>query len=152
VREIFNADMTWDGYNPLFAFGSGLSYTSFSYSPITLSAPLLTESGKITATVTVTNTGQREGKHSVELYTHQQYASITPNMQRLRAFKKISLKPGETQTVSFTLNAADIAFVNNSLKTVTEPGSFDVMIGDQKAVFSYQPQNIQPKKNNFKKE
>ena len=60
-------------------------------------------------------------------------------MQRLRAFKKINLKPGETQTVSFTLTAADLAFVNEKLKTVTEAGKFDVMIGDQKASFSYQP-------------
>jgi beta-glucosidase len=60
-------------------------------------------------------------------------------MQRLRAFKKISLKAGETQTVSFTLNAADLAFVNANLKTVTEAGNFDLMIGNQKSSFSYQP-------------
>ena len=60
-------------------------------------------------------------------------------MQRLRAFKKINLKAGETQTVSFTLTAADLAFVNANLKTVTEAGNFDLMIGDQKASFSYQP-------------
>ena len=75
----------------------------------------------------------------VELYSHQQYASITPNMQRLRAFKKIDLKAGETQTVSFTITAADLAFVNAELKTVTEPGNFDLMIGKQKVSFSYQP-------------
>jgi beta-glucosidase len=60
-------------------------------------------------------------------------------MQRLRAFKKISLKPGETQTVSFVLAAADLAFVNVNLKTVTEAGDFDLMIGNEKASFSYQP-------------
>jgi beta-glucosidase len=81
----------------------------------------------------------QEGKHTVELYSHQQYASITPNMQRLRAFKKIDLKAGETQTVSFTLTAADLAFVNADLKTVTEAGNFDLMIGKQKVSFSYQP-------------
>jgi beta-glucosidase len=139
VREIFNADMTWDGYNPLFPYGWGLSYTQFTYGPISLSTPALKGSGSITVNITVTNSGAREGKHSVELYTHQQYASITPNMRRLRAFKKINLKPGETQTVSFTLKAADLAFVNASLKTVTEAGNFDLMIGDQKASFSYQP-------------
>ena len=138
VREIFNADMTWDGYNPLFPFGWGLSYTSYTYGPLKLSAGSLNGSGNITISIPVTNAGSREGKHTVELYTHQQYASSTPSMQRLRAFKKISLKPGETQTVSFTLNAKDIAFVNASLKTVTEPGNFDVMIGNQKATFNYQ--------------
>ena len=139
VREIFNADMTWDGYNPLFPFGWGLSYTQFKYGPLNLSATQLKGSGNLTVQVAVTNTGTREGKHSVELYTHEQYASITPNMRRLRAFKKISLKPGETQTVSFTLTAADLAFVNEKLKTVTESGDFDIMIGDQKTSFTYQP-------------
>jgi len=139
VREIFNSNMTWDGYNPLFPFGWGLSYTQFKYGPISLSAPVLKGSGNIKINITVTNSGSRDGKHSVELYTHQQYASITPNMKRLRAFKKISLKAGETQTVSFTLTAADLAFVNTNLKTVTEQGNFDLMIGDQKLSFSYQP-------------
>jgi len=139
VREVFNANMTWDGYNPLFPFGWGLSYTTFTYGPISLSAPVLKGSGTITVNITVTNAGSLEGSHTVELYSHQQYASTTPNMQRLRAFKKISLKPGETQTVSFTLRPADFAFVNASLKTVTEPGNFDLMIGNQKAGFSYQP-------------
>jgi beta-glucosidase len=139
VREIFNADMTWDGYNPLFPFGWGLSYTSFTDGPISLSAPVLKGAGSITVTIAITNSGAREGKHTVELYSHQQYASVTPSMQRLRAFKKISLKPGETQTVTFTLTAADLAFVNSNLRTVTESGNFDLMIGKQKASFSYQP-------------
>jgi beta-glucosidase len=139
VREIFNANMTWDGYNPLFPFGWGLSYTKFTYGPISLSAPALKGTGTITVNIAVTNAGALEGKHSVELYSHQQYASITPAMQRLRAFKKISLKPGETQTVSFTLSAADLAFVNVNLKNRTEAGNFDLMIGNQKASFSYQP-------------
>jgi beta-glucosidase len=139
VREVFNADMTWDGYNPLFSFGWGLSYTQFTYGPISLSAPVLKGPGSITVNINVTNSGSRDGKHTIELYSHQQYASITPNMQRLRAFKKISLKAGETQTVSFTLNAADLAFVNANLKTVTEAGNFDLMIGNQKSSFSYQP-------------
>jgi beta-glucosidase len=96
-------------------------------------------SGSVSVSVTVTNNGSRDGKHSVELYTHQQYASITPNMRRLRAFQKINLKAGETQTVSFTITAADLAFVNAGLKTVTEAGDFDIMIGDQKASFRYTP-------------
>ena len=139
VREIFNSNMTWDGYNPLFPFGWGLSYTKFTYGPISLSAPSIKGTGTITVNIAVTNAGTLEGKHAVELYSHQQYASITPSMQRLRAFKKISLKPGETQTVSFTLSAADLAFVNVNLKNRTEAGNFDLMIGNQKASFSYQP-------------
>ncbi len=137
VREIFNSDMTWDGYNPLFPFGWGLSYTNFTYGPIKLSSNTLRGNGNLTAEITVTNSGSRDGKHTVELYSHQQYASITPNMQRLRAFKKITLKAGETQTVSFTLTASDLAFVNANLKTVTEEGDFDLMIGNQKVTFNY---------------
>jgi beta-glucosidase len=139
VREIFNADMTWDGYHPLFPFGWGLSYTKFTYGAISLSAPSLKGNGSITVNIAVTNSGSMDGKHTVELYSHQQYASITPSMRRLRGFKKINLKAGETQTVTFILTAADLAFVNTNLKTVTEPGNFDLMIGDQKASFSYQP-------------
>ncbi len=137
VREIFNSDMTWDGYNPLFRFGWGLSYTTFEYSPIRLSSPTLTGAGKLTVTITVKNTGSRDGKHTVELYTHQQYASITPCMERLRAFKKIFLKAGESQAVSFVIDKNDLSFVNAQLKTVTEPGDFDVMIGHQKQTFNY---------------
>jgi beta-glucosidase len=139
VREVFNSDMTWDGYHPLYPFGWGLSYTNFSYGPISLSSPMLKASGNITVRVAVTNTGTREGKHTVELYSHEQYASITPNMQRLRAFKKIDLKAGETQTISFTLSAADLAFVNADLKTITEAGNFDLMIGERKVVVGYEP-------------
>jgi beta-glucosidase len=139
VREIFNADMTWDGYHPLFPFGWGLSYTNYKYGPISLSSATLKGNETITININVTNAGSRDGKHTVELYSHEQYASITPNMLRLRAFKKINLKAGETQTVSFILTAADLAFVNTNLKTVTEAGNFDLMVGDQKASFSYQP-------------
>ncbi len=137
VREIFNENMTWDGYRPLFPFGYGLSYTSFEYGPIQLSANSLKGPDKLTVTVTVKNTGNRDGKHTVELYSHEQYASITPCMQRLRAFKKIFLKAGESQAVSFVIDKNDLAFVNAQLKTVTEPGNFDIMIGDKKATFSY---------------
>ncbi len=137
VREIFNADMNASGYDPMYRFGWGLSYTTFDYSDIQLSSNTLKGDGTITISVTVKNTGRRDGKNTVELYTHEQYASITPNMQRLRAFKKIFLKAGESQTVSFTLGKADIAFVNAQLKTVTEPGDFDVMIGNKKATFTY---------------
>jgi len=139
VREVFNSNMTWDGYNPLYSFGWGLSFTQFTFGPMTLSSPVLKGSANLTVTIAVTNSGTREGKHTVELYSHQEYASVTPSMQRLRAFQKISLKPGETKIVSFTITASDLAIVNASLKTVTEAGVFDLMIGDQKESFRYMP-------------
>ncbi len=94
VREIFNENMTMDGYNPLFPFGWGLSYTSFEYGDIQLSSKQLKGDGKLTVSITVKNTGSRAGKQTVELYSHDLVASITPSMQRLRAFKKISLNRG----------------------------------------------------------
>jgi beta-glucosidase len=139
VREIFNADMNMSGYDPLFPFGWGLSYTHFEYGDLQLSANRLTAGEKLTIRVTVKNTGSRDGKHTVELYSHELYASITPNVQRLRAFKKIFLKAGEEQTVSFTIDKNDLAFVNAELKTVTEPGDFELMVGNKKASFSYIP-------------
>ncbi|HWB94317.1 MAG TPA: glycoside hydrolase family 3 C-terminal domain-containing protein, partial [Puia sp.] len=137
IREIFNSDMTMDGYDPLFPFGWGLSYTRFTCDDLHLSTDRLIPSGKLTVSVTIRNAGSRDGKHTVELYTRQHYASVTPNMRRLRAFRKIFLKAGEAQTVSFTIDKNDLAFVNAQLKTVTEPGDFDVYVEDRKAQFSY---------------
>ncbi|MDR3716659.1 MAG: glycoside hydrolase family 3 N-terminal domain-containing protein [Puia sp.] len=139
IREIFNANMTMDGYNPLFPFGWGLSYTTFEYGRILLSSDRIKGDGKLAVSIPVKNTGSMAGKTTVELYSHEQYASITPNMRRLRAFKKIFLKAGESKTVVFTLDRKDLAFVNAALKTVTEPGTFDLIIADQKASFAYTP-------------
>ena len=125
-----------DGYRPLYPFGWGLSYTRWDYSELKLSTAKLAAGAKLTVQVTVTNSGGQDGKHTVELYTRQHYASITPSMRRLRAFKKIFLKAGESQQVSFILDSSDLAFVNAQLKTVTEPGDFDIYIGDKKGVFS----------------
>jgi beta-glucosidase len=136
VREVFN-DNVKGGYDPLFAFGHGLSYTTFEYSDLKFNSPALTGNAKLTVSITVKNTGGRDGKHAVELYTRDLYASITPSMKRLRAFQKISLKAGESKTVTFTVDKNDLAFVNAKLKTVTEPGEFEVMIGDKKAIFTY---------------
>lgn len=137
IREVFN-DNVGTGYDPLFAFGHGLSYTSFEYGDITLSKNTLSGTETLTATITVKNTGSRAGKHTVELYTRDLFASITPSMKRLRAFDKISLQPGESKTVTFKITKDDLAFVNDKLKTVTEPGEFEIMIGDKKAKFLYQ--------------
>ncbi|MFI5137616.1 MAG: glycoside hydrolase family 3 N-terminal domain-containing protein [Sphingobacteriales bacterium] len=124
-------------YNPLYEFGTGLSYTTFSYSNLHLSQPELKENGTLTVTVDVKNTGQREGKESVLLYTSQQYASIAPDTKRLRAYDKIDLQPGETKTVTFKISPKDLAFVNDISKTVTEAGEFKIQIGDQVVSFNY---------------
>lgn len=137
VREVFNDNIN-SGYEPLYAFGHGLSYTSFEYSDLQLSSATLRANAKLTVSITVKNTGKVDGKHTVELYSRDLYASITPSMRRLRSFQKISLKAGESKKVSFTVDKSDLAFVNAQLKTVTEPGDFEIMIGDKKAKFVYQ--------------
>ncbi len=136
VREVFN-DNVKGGYDPLFAFGHGLSYTTFEYSDLKLGSSVLTGNAKLIVSITAKNTGNRDGKHSVELYSHDLYASITPSMKRLRAFQKIDLRAGESKTVTFSLDKNDLAFVNAKMKTVTEPGEFEIMIGDKKAKFAY---------------
>ena len=138
IREIFNENVTMDGYKPLFPFGWGLSYTSFSYSDIALSAAALKGNAKLDVQVTVTNTGKIDGKHSVELYSRDLYASITPSTKRLRAFQKIFLKAGGSKTLHFMIDKNDLAFVNAQLKTVTETGDFELMIADKKAKFYYE--------------
>lgn len=125
------------GYNPLYEFGYGLSYTTFNYSNLHISKPDLKDGEALTVTVDVKNTGQLEGKESVLLYTSQLYASIAPDTKRLRAYEKIDLKPGETKTVTFKITPEDLAFINDISKTVTEAGDFKLMIGDQTADFKY---------------
>ena len=137
VREVFN-DNAGSGYDPLYPFGWGLSYTTFEYSDLQLNSNTLNGDAKLNVSITVKNTGNRAGKHTVELYIRDMYASITPSMRRLKAFQKISLNPGESKTVTFTIDKNDLAFVNAQLKTVTEPGEFEVMIGDKKTKFNYQ--------------
>jgi len=137
IREIFN-DNAGLGYNPLFPFGYGLSYTTFAYSNLKLSSTNLKGNEDLKISVTLSNTSTIAGKHTVELYTRDLYASVTPNIKRLRSFQKISLKAGESKILNFSINKSDIAFVNAQLKTVTEPGEFVVMIDTLKASFKYQ--------------
>ena len=125
------------GYNPLYEFGYGLSYTTFAYSNLHVGNPELKDGETLTVSIDVKNTGALEGKESVLLYTSQMYASITPDTKRLRAYDKIDLKPGETKTVTFNITARDLAFVNDVSKTVTESGDFKILIGDQTIDFKY---------------
>ena len=115
--------------DPLFPFGYGLSYTTFNYSPLTLSSNTMTANGNITATVTVTNTGAVEGTEVVQLYIRDLVGSIARPVQELKGFERISLKPGESRTVSFNINADLLKFYNKDLKYVCEPGDFEVMVG-----------------------
>ena len=115
--------------DPLFPFGYGLSYTTFAYSPLTLSSNTMTTSGNITASLTVTNTGAVEGTEVVQLYIRDMVGSIARPVQELKGFERITLKPGESRQVSFTIDADLLKFYNRDLNYVCEPGDFDVMVG-----------------------
>ncbi|MGM0376225.1 MAG: glycoside hydrolase family 3 N-terminal domain-containing protein, partial [Bacteroidota bacterium] len=120
-----------------FPFGFGLSYTDFEYSDLTLGSDELTPDGEMDVSVQVTNTGDRPGKEVVQLFTSDLYASVTPDVKRLRKFEKIELDPGESKTLTFTLTPEDIAFVNAEHDRVTEPGRFELMVDDLKKEFEY---------------
>ncbi|KGE13095.1 glycoside hydrolase family 3 domain-containing protein [Sphingobacterium deserti] len=114
---------------PLYPFGYGLSYSSFSYSDIKLSKTSLQANDKIIATVNVKNTGNFDGEEVVQLYLRDIYASITRPVKELKGFQKIFLKKGESRDVSFEISAEDLKFYNNELKFVAEPGDFKLYIG-----------------------
>ncbi|MCC9137598.1 glycoside hydrolase family 3 N-terminal domain-containing protein [Pontibacter silvestris] len=138
VREDVPNTYGDQGFNPQWAFGAGLSYTTFSFSGLSVSNTNFGPGDNVEVSVKVKNTGRRAGKKTVELYSHDQYASVTPSTRRLRAFTKVSLEPGEEKTVNFTITAKDLAFVNQQGEWVTEPGAFDLMIGDLKTTINYQ--------------
>lgn len=111
-----------------YPFGFGLSYTTFEYSNLKISKAAVTPDEELTITVSVKNSGKVEGKEVVQLYVADKYASVTPDVKRLRGFEKISLKPGESREVSFKISGRDIAFVAPDLKWKVEAGDFDVMV------------------------
>lgn len=113
----------------LYAFGYGLSYTTFEYSNLQIAPLKQTARGNITVTFDVKNTGARAGDEVVQLYTHDMVSSVTTYEKTLRGFERVHLAPGETKTVSFTLTPADLALWNRAMKFVVEPGTFRVMIG-----------------------
>jgi beta-glucosidase len=116
--------------DPLYSFGYGLSYTTFSVSNLTLSSPTMAEDGTIRARADVTNTGSRTGDEVVQLYIHDPVASIEQPVRRLRAFQRVTLAPGQTKSVTFRLGANDVGFYDNSGKFIVEPGQIDVYVGD----------------------
>ena len=114
-------------------FGYGLSYTSYKYSNLKVSQSDFRHGDIIKVSVDVKNTGKVAGKESVLLFSSDLIASMVPDGRRLRAFDKIELQPGETKTVTFDLNADDLAFVGYDGKWVLEEGDFKLMIADQSA-------------------
>jgi beta-glucosidase len=119
--------------DPLYRFGFGLSYTTFSVTNLRLSAQRVSPNGKLTASVDVANTGPRPGDEVVQLYIHDPVASISQPVRRLRGFERVTLAPGASRTVSFTLDRSDFGFYDNDGDFVVEPGAIDVYAGNSSA-------------------
>jgi beta-glucosidase len=115
--------------DPLYAFGYGLSYTSFIYSDFTLSSPTMNSNGTVTASVTVSNSGNYDADEVVQLYIHDVACSIARPVKELKGFQRIHLKKGESRRVDFTITPELLMFYNSDLQYVLEPGDFDIMVG-----------------------
>lgn len=114
---------------PLFPFGFGLSYTTFSYSNLTVSPARIGVAGETKVSVTVTNTGKRAGDEIVQLYIRDLVSSVTRPIMELKDFRRISLAAGESKTVEFVITPDKLSFLDVNMKSVVEPGWFDIMVG-----------------------
>ena len=115
--------------DPLYPFGYGLSYTTFRYGDLQLSNNSMNEKGKITASVTVTNTGNYDADEIVQMYIRDMVGSVARPVKELKGFERIHLKKGESRTVSFDITVEQLKFYNSALNWVCEPGEFEVMVG-----------------------
>jgi beta-glucosidase len=119
----------FDDVSPLFAFGYGLSYTTFELSEPRLSKSRMRKDGSVAVSVELKNTGERAGSEVVQMYIRDLVSSVTRPVKELKGFEKVWLEPGESKTVTFTITAALLRFWNVEMKYVVEPGDFSVMIG-----------------------
>ncbi len=131
--DLVHRDFSMNGFNPQWEFGHGLSYTTFDYSGLTAVKNL---KGGIDVTVTVTNSGDRAGKEVVQVYVSDLVASITPSVKRLRAFDKVALESGSSETLSFSISKEDLSFVGIENEWTFEPGEFKVMVGDDEVLLN----------------
>jgi beta-glucosidase len=123
----------FESTRPLFPFGHGLSYTTFSYSSPTVAPARIAPDGRTTASVEVTNTGKRAGDEVVQLYVRAEVSRATRPVMELKGFRRITLAPGEKRTVTFDLGPEQLSYHGPDLKRVVEPGRFQVMVGGSSA-------------------
>lgn len=119
----------FDTTDPLFPFGYGLSYTTFDIGTPRLSQTKIAPNGTVNVSVDVRNSGKRKGDEVVQLYVRDKVSSVTRPLKELKAFKRITLEPGETRTVTFTLDEKAFRMWNDKMQRVVEPGEFDIMVG-----------------------
>ena len=124
-----NRSYTFSTRKPLFAFGYGLSYTTFKFENLRVEPAQIEVGGTAKVSVDVTNTGSREGDEVPQLYVHQKIASVTRPVMQLRGFQRTTLKAGERKTVEFTVGPDDLAMLNQDMHRVVEPGDFEIMVG-----------------------
>jgi beta-glucosidase len=127
--EKFRSNYLDERNEPLFPFGYGLSYTNFEYSNLKISSDKMNSNGKVTVSIDVANTGNYDGKETVQLYIKDVIGSVTRPVRELKGFQKITIKKGEKQTVTFEITIEDLKFYNSDLKFVAEPGQFEVFVG-----------------------
>ncbi|HEU4721640.1 MAG TPA: glycoside hydrolase family 3 N-terminal domain-containing protein [Gemmatimonadaceae bacterium] len=127
---------------PLWPFGHGLSYTTFTYAAPRLAASRIAASGRTTLSVDVTNAGQRAGDEVVQLYVHDRVSRVTRPVQELRGFQRISLRPGETRTVTFDVDSRVLGYYGPANRWVVEPGVFDLMVGGSSAQVKSAPLEV----------
>jgi beta-glucosidase len=120
----------WDDVSPLYAFGYGLSYTTFKIENPRLTKKRIRTDGATQLVVDVTNTGKRAGSEVVQLYIRDLVSSVTRPIKELKGFRKVQLEPGETTTVTFDITPAELSFFDVNMKYVVEPGDFEIMVGN----------------------
>ncbi len=118
---------------PLYPFGHGLSYTTFAYDGLTITPAEASAGDVVSIRVRVRNTGQRAGDEIVQLYVHDRLATVTRPVKELKGFKRVTLQPGETKTITFRLDVRHLGFYNRDMQRVIEPGTIGVMIGSSSA-------------------
>ncbi len=136
--DTIGPDKDTPGFNPLYEFGHGLSYTTFKYDNLKVPSDPLNQTDMLNISVEVTNTGTRKGTETVHVFIRDLFATVAPPVKRLRAFEQVELAPGETRTVTFDIPVTDLSYFGPANQLVLEPGEFEVLIADQKARINVQ--------------
>jgi beta-glucosidase len=137
-----NRSYLFDGREPIYPFGFGLSYTQFRFENLQVEPKSIRTGGTAKVSVDITNTGSRAGDEVAQLYIHQRVASRTRPVKQLRGFQRITLEPGQKTTVEFTVKPEDLSLIDFNMNSVVEPGIFDLMVGPSSVETSSVPLEV----------
>ena len=132
IQQRKPSKITYDGYNPQWPFGFGLSYTNFQIDSLTPSTQALKEGDTLIISTIISNTGMIQGAKSIDLFISDEYASFSPHNKKLKSFTKIDLDAGESKALSFLLTTDDFTYIDDSGNAILEKGSFTVEVLNQK--------------------